>query len=138
MKDSFHCLQVAFNDIKTQISNFLNEIRNANSRTFVGVAEMSGQTTNLANNRLGGYLNEIQPLIKVIQIYVKLIENILNLIYLPSLDSRKCTRNYPTHQQLLTRSTAGLLLEPAVLDIGDNLSPFYLPIRIDCTISQIE
>ena len=73
-------LQAAFNDAKTQISNFLTEIQNANSRTFVGVAEMRGQTINLGD-RLGGYLNEIQPLIQVTQILLHLKYKIYSIFF---------------------------------------------------------
>ena len=49
----------------------------------------------------------------------------MNLI--PFFPNHKIQNNVPMIAQrinALTRSTPGLLLEPAVLDIGDNLSPF--------------
>lgn len=58
-------MKAAFNYAKSQIISFLSTIENVSSESYVGVAGMSGQTTDMIHNKLGGYLTEVQPLVPV-------------------------------------------------------------------------
>ncbi|XP_057366133.2 calcium-activated chloride channel regulator 3A-1-like [Daphnia carinata] len=92
-----------FNYIKTEIAQRMIPQLAANSpRSFVGIATMGGSVVT-SNGRLGGYLTEIQSPV-LVSTNEPILVNKLNG---------------------LTRSAGqGLLLEKAILDVGDILTEF--------------
>ncbi|XP_046639085.1 calcium-activated chloride channel regulator 3A-1-like [Daphnia pulicaria] len=106
MDTSSHTLtdDTVFNYVKSEIENkLIPQLAATSPRSFVGIATMVGANFNSSNGRLGGYLTEIQAPIQV--------DN--NEI----LSANKVNG--------LTRSSgSGLLIEKAMLDVGDVLTSF--------------
>ena len=125
-----------FDYIKSEIAQrFIPLLAKASPRSFVGIATMGGSyysNFSVSNGRLGGYLTEIQSPIQVNVIYCAISLTNDNILFSCCINIDESTFQIDTNEQALankinglTRSSGqGLLIEKAMLDVGDILTDF--------------